>query len=194
MSRRLLVVTPVALGGGELEERVRGHAGDDAETLVVVPAAKLSRLQWLANDEGDARADADRAAAATDRATGDRTAAVTGDVDPVQAVEDALRTFAADEIVVVTQPDADAEWLEGGATAEALRRFDLPVTHLVASEDEGVPLAASTQAVRPYAEDHEVARGAADHTPASLLGRVGAVVFVAAGAVIAVALILYLLL
>jgi hypothetical protein len=51
---------------------------------------------------------------------------------PVKAIEDALRTFAADELIVVTLPDEDAAWLEKGGAETALGRFSLPVTHLVA--------------------------------------------------------------
>ena len=195
MPRRVLVVTPTELDGGALERAVHEHAGADAETLIVVPAAKVSPLEWLTNDEDAARAEAEAAARATDRATGEGTAAVaSGESDPVQAVEDAMRTFGADEIVVVTQPDADAEWLEGGSAAEALRRFDLPVTHVVADAGDGRPREAGADAVRPYDESHEVARGAAEHTPVSLLGRVAGVVWLAAGVVAALLLLLYWLL
>jgi hypothetical protein len=45
--------------------------------------------------------------------------------------EDALRTFSADELIVVTLPDEDATWLEKGSAETALKRFSLPVTHLV---------------------------------------------------------------
>jgi hypothetical protein len=199
MPRRVLVVTPMELDPQALERAVREHAGEHAgpaaETLVVVPAAKLSPLQWLTNEEDAARAEAEAAARATDRETGDRTAAVaSGESDPVQAVEDALRTFAADEIVIVTQPDADAEWLEGGSAAEALRRFALPVAHLAVEPEDGRPHEAGVESMRPYTESHEVARGAADHTPVSLLGRVAGVVWVAAGVIAALLLLLYWLL
>jgi hypothetical protein len=195
MPRRVLVVTPTELDAGALERAVHEHAGADAETLVVVPAAKLSPLQWLTNEEDAARADAEAAARATDRATGEGTAAVaSGESDPVQAVEDALRTYDADEIVVVTQPDAEAEWLEGGSAAEALRRFDRTVTHVVADPGDGRPREAGVESVRPYAESHEVARGADEQTPVSLLGRVAGVVWLAAGIIAALLLLLYWLL
>ena len=54
-----------------------------------------------------------------------------GDTDPVQAIEDALREFPADEVIVVTRPGDEASWLEAGAGEEAKRRFRVPVTHLV---------------------------------------------------------------
>ena len=195
MPRRVLVVTPTQLDAPALERTAREHAGPDGETLVVVPAAKLSPLQWLTNEEDEARGEAEAAARATERETGDRTAAVaSGESDPVQAVEDALPTFPADEILIVTRPDADAEWLEGGSAAEALRRFDLPVTHLVVEPGAGRPHEADADSMRPYAESHEVARGVAEHTPVSLLGRVAGVVWVVAGVIAALLLLLYWLL
>ena len=50
----------------------------------------------------------------------------------MQAIEDAPRTFAADELIIVTLPDEDADWLEKGRAETALKSFSLPVTHLVA--------------------------------------------------------------
>ena len=53
--------------------------------------------------------------------------------DPLLAIDDALREFPADEIVVVTQPEEDTTWLERGTSNEATVRFGIPVTHLVVS-------------------------------------------------------------
>ena len=61
-----------------------------------------------------------------------------GDGDPLQALEDALRTFPADEIVVSTHPPGRSNWLEQGVVENARMRFDVPVTHVV------VDLAAET--------------------------------------------------
>ncbi len=49
----------------------------------------------------------------------------------MKAIEDAVRTFPADELIVVTLPDEDSYWLEKGSAETALNRFSLPVTHLV---------------------------------------------------------------
>ena len=35
-----------------------------------------------------------------------------GDADPIQAIDDALRTFGADEIVISTHPPGRSNWLE----------------------------------------------------------------------------------
>ena len=59
-----------------------------------------------------------------------RTETEVGDTDPVQAIEDALRTFPADEVLVVTRPEDDASWLEQDSAREARERFGVPVTRL----------------------------------------------------------------
>src|SRR5512132_2212093 len=132
MSRRLLIVITTAVADGALRDLVRSRAGDDAEMLVVSPASEISRLDWLTNAEDDARTDAaERADELADAAPTEDIEARVGDSDPVQAIEDALRTFSADELIVVTLPDEEASWLEKGSAETALRRFSLPVTHLV---------------------------------------------------------------
>jgi hypothetical protein len=136
MPRRLLVVITTEVADGVLRDLVRSRAGDDAETLVVAPASGISRLDWLTNAEDDARTEAasvaDKAAEATP--TEDVEARV-GDSDPVKAIGDALRTFAADEILVVAHPDDQADWLEEGTGATAQARFSLPVTRVTVAED-----------------------------------------------------------
>ena len=58
-----------------------------------------------------------------------------GDGDPLQAIEDALRTFGADEIVISTHPAGRSNWLERGVVGAARERFDVPVTHVVVDLD-----------------------------------------------------------
>jgi hypothetical protein len=133
MRHRVLVITTTATPGTEVVRIVRAYAGDDAEVHVIAPASKISRLDWLTNAEDDARADAAERAEAT--AAGDADAEPhVGDVDPMQAIEDALRMFPAEEIVVLTEPDDGATWLENGLGEAARERFALPVTHLVTAD------------------------------------------------------------
>jgi hypothetical protein len=133
--RRLLVVTTAPIDDELLRDRVREHTGpEDAEVRVVAPASDISPLDWLASDEDAARAEAADVAEQAGRAVAPEAGEVeawVGDTDPVQAIEDALREFPADELIVVTRPGDDASWLEQDAAAEAFSRFDLPVTHLV---------------------------------------------------------------
>ena len=135
MSRRVLVVATTSTPEAKLRERVRAHAGEDAELLVVAPASKISKLDWLTNAEDDARAEAARRADEVAEAVpGDDVETRVGDSDPVKAIEDALREFPAEELFVITRPDEEAEWLEEGSGAAAQNRFSLPVTHLVIEE------------------------------------------------------------
>ena len=116
----------------ELELIVGAHAGDDAEVQVVAPASKISWLDRLTNAEDDARADAtERAEAASEELPSELVEAHGGDVDPLQAIEDALRGFPADEIVVLTAPNEEATWLEADLGENARERFSVPVAHLV---------------------------------------------------------------
>ena len=44
-----------------------------------------------------------------------------GDTDPIQAAEDALREFEADEIVVIVPPEEKASWLERRSVEDEVR-------------------------------------------------------------------------
>jgi hypothetical protein len=136
--RRLLVVTTGPVDETVLRTEVAEHSGgDEAEIKIVAPATGVSPLQWLASDEDEARAEAGEAAREASEAAssrGDVVEAEVGDTDPVQAIEDALRTFPADELIIVTHPGTEATWLEKGAPQEAFERFDLPITHVVLPE------------------------------------------------------------
>jgi hypothetical protein len=116
---------------------LRAALGDDIDELrVVVPAVHQSRLQWLTDADDDARARADQAASSiADAVPSQQTEAFAGDSDPLLAIEDALRDFAADEVVVVTRPDEEATWLEESSSeAIAQRLGGRRVTHLVVSD------------------------------------------------------------
>jgi hypothetical protein len=130
-SRRILVVTTVPVPGDRLRSELgaRGE-GDDVEVRVISPASGVSRLEWLANDEDEARAEAERRAEQTARSVDANVVeAGVGDPDPLKAIEDALREWPADEVVAITPPEDEANWLESDA-AEARERFGVPVTHL----------------------------------------------------------------
>jgi hypothetical protein len=97
--------------------------GTSAEVLVLAPALNTRVAHWL-SDLRRARFDAQRRLALSLASLAgvevDARGQV-GDSDPVQAVEDALRTFPAQEVVFVTDPD------RSGTVAEVRRRLDRPV-------------------------------------------------------------------
>ncbi len=194
--RNLLVVAGTGVDTGLLREHVKRHVGEQTVRVRIVTAASgVSRLDWLTNDEDDVRAEAQSMADEVAAAVGPGTVSEgeVGDSDPVQAVEDALRTFPADELILVTQPGTPGDWLEQGAGEESFRRFGLPVVNLVLEGSSG----RATES-RPAAEavdegtPREVARGRTARTPLFLLGGVATLVWGAAAALIVVALILWL--
>jgi hypothetical protein len=54
-----------------------------------------------------------------------------GDPDPNMAIEDALRVFPADEIVISTLPPDQSRWLEHEVVERTRREVELPMTHVV---------------------------------------------------------------
>jgi hypothetical protein len=97
--RRILVIANETVGGEELLSILRQKAeGVREEIRVVCPALNTAVRHW-ASDEDAARAAAlDRleASLAQLRGYGVAASGEVGDGDPLQAIEDALRTFGAD--------------------------------------------------------------------------------------------------
>jgi GABA permease len=132
--RRILVVANETVGGGELLDEIRRRSeGVNERVLVVVPALNTPLKHWT-SDEDDARDAAQRrleASLAAMRANGIDARGEVGDSDPLQAIEDAVRTFAPDELIISTHPPDRSHWLERNVVGGARERFALPVTHVV---------------------------------------------------------------
>jgi hypothetical protein len=95
----------------------------DPEVLVLAPAMNQPLAEWLSDVE-EARFDAQRRLAlslGTLAAAGLEARGRVGDPDPVQAVEDELRTFPASELVLIAGEGSE------DALAELTRRLPLPV-------------------------------------------------------------------
>ena len=116
-------------------ERLREAIGtdtdpSDADVMVVAPAYAKSGLRfWMSDaDEAIAKAEQVRRASVEELdeagipATGD-----TGEADPHTAIEDALKTFDADRIVVFTREGEDQRYREDLDRDELAERFGRPV-------------------------------------------------------------------
>jgi hypothetical protein len=127
------VVANETVAGRALRGEVVRRAGEDADVLVVCPALNSPIRHW-ASDEDGARAEAERRLAeslAALAAEGVDARGEVGDADPIQAIDDALRTFGADEIVISTHPPGRSNWLEKEVIERARERCGVPITHVV---------------------------------------------------------------
>jgi hypothetical protein len=132
--RRILVVANETVGGGRLREEIRSRSeGYDEQVFVVAPALNTPLRHW-ASDEDGARLQAQErlnASLARLREVGVDARGEIGDAEPLQAMEDALRLFGADEIIISTHPEGRSHWLEKGIVDAARERFAVPITHVV---------------------------------------------------------------
>jgi hypothetical protein len=106
---------------------IEGRDHSPSRIHVVAPAL-VGPMHWLATADDDAHHEAEARVLATEwtLAGSDGVEGEAGDADPIQAVEDALQGFPADEILIAGGPaDSDLE-------AE-LRRFGLPITRLASA-------------------------------------------------------------
>jgi len=118
-------------------DRVRTALPNDdlsgAEVLVVSPAVNESAVAFWMSDSDEAIADAASTAERTAADLGGRGArarAVTGESEPLLALQDALATFQADRIVVFLRGEDAARYREDDVVGEAQRRFGIPVTEV----------------------------------------------------------------
>ena len=134
---RVLVVANETVGGrallAELQNRLQGE--ESSELLVVCPPLAGSAAEHWSSDidgyipETKARLEASVTAM---RAAGINASGRLGDHhDPNQAIEDALKEFPADEVVISTHPPKRSRWLESGVVEKARAELPQPVTHVV---------------------------------------------------------------
>jgi hypothetical protein len=95
----------------------------------VAPALDSRTRFWTSdNDDAIARAESvqqqsvERLGKDGINAAGD-----TGESDPLLALQDALATFPAEEIVIFTRPEGDQNWAEKDLLEQAQERFSVPV-------------------------------------------------------------------
>jgi len=129
---RILVVADERCAAPSIAEELRSHAGDRPLAVFVMAPALESRVGRLTGDQ-HGYDDAGRRLSDIVEGLQQANVDVQGEVgtnDPLQAADDGLRQFAADEIVFVTRPEGEANWLEAGVVAEAESRYFQPVKHI----------------------------------------------------------------
>ncbi len=136
--RRILVIANETVGGRPLLDEIRRRSeGVREQVLVVCPALNSPLKHWASDTDAATAAAQDRLDASLRRLAteGIQAQGEVGDADPLQAIEDALRTFGADEVIISTHPEGRSHWLERGVVTGARERFAVPITHVVVDLD-----------------------------------------------------------
>jgi nucleotide-binding universal stress UspA family protein len=132
--RRILVIANETVGGGALRAEIKRRSeGWREQVLVVCPALNAPLRHWVSDEDAARVAAQERLEASLARLAeaGIDARGEIGDGDPLQAMEDALRTFGADEVIISTHPEGRSHWLERGVVTGARERFTVPITHVV---------------------------------------------------------------
>jgi hypothetical protein len=134
---RVLVVANETVGGRALLTTLQSRLqGEDSSQLLVVcpPLAGSAAEHWSSDIDSYIPETRERmeASVAAMRAAGLDVSGRLGDHhDPNQAIEDALKVFPADEVVISTHPPKRSRWLESGVVEKARAELPQPVTHVV---------------------------------------------------------------
>jgi hypothetical protein len=136
--RRILVVANDTLGEEELVREIeRLGSAPRTHVRVLAPGLVSRRARWTSAVDGPH----EQARRRLNETLGhiregiDATGEVS-DADPLQAIEDTLASFAADEIIISTRREPPREGLEPRLARLAQERFALPVSHLVFEPDK----------------------------------------------------------
>jgi len=130
---RVLVVADERCATPSFAEELRADAGGRPLSVFVMAPALESRIGQFAEDQHGYE---DAARRLEDIVEGLKRADIEargeiGPHDPLQAADDGLRQFAANEIVFVTHPEDESNWAERGIVANARSRYAQPVKHVI---------------------------------------------------------------
>jgi hypothetical protein len=136
MAKKILALVSEPVSAEALRSAVGDEQASDAEVLVVAPALNTRTRFLLADPDPaiDRAEDVQRETVERLSEDGvDAAAGTPGEEDPMLALQDALATYDADEIVLFTHPDGKQNWQEDGLVEQARERFSKPVRHVLIS-------------------------------------------------------------
>jgi len=136
MAKKILALVSEAVSADALKSAVGDDVANDAEVLVVAPALNTKTRFFLADpDPAIERAEQvqeETVERLSEEGVDAAPSPAPGEADPLQALQDALATYPADEIVLFTHPGDERNWQEEGLVDEAKQRFaSTPVRHVV---------------------------------------------------------------
>jgi hypothetical protein len=128
----MLILAGDVIGDERLVREILRHAeGRPAQARIVAPARVKSPLALAAGDVDEDIEEARRRLATSVEAlrrNGIEASGDVGEADPVLALEDGLRVFPADEVIVVARAGGRPTWLEEDFVERVRREVDVPVT------------------------------------------------------------------
>ena len=158
--RHVLVIANEALSGSGLRERILAGDGERVEVDILAPIL-TSPLHYSVSDI-DRELERARARLQRSLAWASEQGIVArgevGDPSTASAIEDELRDFGADEVIVVTHPREQQSWQERGELTRLRDELDVPITHVVVgatgpSADEAQHLADEGQDLADEVKD-----------------------------------------
>jgi hypothetical protein len=146
--RHVLVVANEVLGGAELRGRLHRARDEGLEVDVLAPVL-TSHVHYGVSDIDEERAQArerlERSLEWT-REAGIPARGEIGDPNPLTAIEDELRDFGPDEVIVVTRARDRESWQERGELERLRVELDVPVVHVTVDGEGAAPSPAATTA------------------------------------------------
>lgn len=137
--KQVLVVANQTSAGSALrgELLARAKEGPHQFTLVVPATPPREHLVWTDEEASEIAKRRLHEALAVLRGDGLEVSGRVGDASPTLAIGDALLDHPYDEIILSTLPPGLSKWLKGDLPDRVRRRYDIPLTVVVA---EAAPL------------------------------------------------------
>jgi hypothetical protein len=130
---KLLVLATDPVSADDVRSALPDEELDGAEVLVVSPAVNESAVAFWVSDADEAIADAESTAersAASLRDSGAQARSTAGESEPLLALQDALATYQADQVLIFVRDEDSARYREDDVLGEARRRFGITVTEV----------------------------------------------------------------
>jgi hypothetical protein len=130
---RLLVIADAHCNERILCDEVLAHL-DGAVTVHLVVPVRVSHLHFVTDDESDEWREAEQTMATAVGLLQQRGVSTTGSVGtdkPLESMTDALGSFPATRVLLVTPPEQESYWLERGLLRKARGLTRVPVTQVV---------------------------------------------------------------
>jgi hypothetical protein len=148
--QRLLVIADSYCSETALRDEILARLAGAVAVHLVVPI-RVSHLHFMTDDESEEQREAEQSMRISVGLLQERGVSTTGSVGsdkPLESMTDALASFPATRVLLVTPPEDESYWLERDLLAKARPLTDVPVTQVVApstpkvgptSEPRGAP-------------------------------------------------------